>query len=351
MVHLARTRTVATPHEPSSSPYAGANIENVRRIAGLGWLMVLPLCGLMSVFFPPTAHGVVLGWVLATVIFGSVGGTFAWLFFHEDRASWGLVLVSSYAAVALLGFIQWLAGGWPSAYGEALLPIIFLGALAYPANRFIPLFGFIALAALAPELYAPNAKEAIDVLFRLSIWGAMSTVCLILMTRIRRQRIVAARLANIDVLTQLPNRRAFDTQAARALPRGVAIGVGDLDAFKSINDGHGHIAGDQVLSAVARILHEHARAADTVYRWGGDEFAILLHGADAEEAAHVCGRLEAAVAKYVRRPDGEPVSMTIGWAVSRPGVDLIGLVADADADLLARKAARKPAWRESTSAA
>ena len=342
---------MATPHEPSSSPYAGANIENVRRIAGLGWLIVLPLCWLMSAVYPPTAHGVVLGWVLASVIFGLVVASFAWLFFHQERATWGLVLASSYVAVALLAVIQWLAGGWPSAYGEALLPIIFLGALAYPPSRFIPLFGFIALAALAPELYAPNTKEAIDVVFRVSIWAAMSTVCLILMTRIRRQRIVAARLANVDPLTQLPNRRAFDTQAARALPRGVAIGVGDLDEFKSINDGHGHIAGDQVLSAVARILHEHARAADTVYRWGGDEFAILLHGADADEAAHVCERLEAAVAKYVRRPDGEPISMTIGWAVSRPGIGLMDLVADADADLLARKATRKPSWRASTSAA
>jgi GGDEF domain-containing protein len=78
-----------------------------------------------------------------------------------------------------------------------------------------------------------------------------------------------------------------------------------------------------------------------VFRWGGDEFAILLPATDAVEAETVCGRLEEAVAQHVLRPDGRPLSISLGCAVHRPGLDLLGLVAEADAALLARKASRK----------
>ncbi len=98
---------------------------------------------------------------------------------------------------------------------------------------------------------------------------------------------------------------------------------------------------------MARVLSEQARAGDTVFRWGGDEFAILLPATDGGEADMVCARLETAVGEIVRRPDGTPLSITIGWAVHRPGLDLLGLVAEADAALLARKAGRKLGLRES----
>ncbi len=340
MLHLARLRRVPTPVR-SGGAYAGVNIENLRRISGVGWAAVLVLVALMAPFYPPNDAIGWSGWIVgAGLLFIPVAGL-AWLATHPRQATLRVLLASCYYGIGAIAVAQWLAGGWPSSYGEVYLPLMLVGALGHPPSRFIPLFVVLGVAALLPEAYAPNGPMFVDAIFRLLILAGMAVVCLVLMSRVRHQRLVAEHLANVDALTQLANRRAFDRQATRVLDHGIAVGVGDLDAFKSINDRYGHLAGDQVLTAVARVLTEHARAGDSVFRWGGDEFAILLPGADVREAEVVCGRLEKAVAQYVRRPDGEPVSLTIGWAVHRVGLDLLGLVAEADAALLARKAGRR----------
>ena len=94
-----------------------------------------------------------------------------------------------------------------------------------------------------------------------------------------------------DALTGLYNRGYFD----EALPRAVAhaeryqhplsVLLVDTDHFKEINDTHSHLVGDRVLKLVAELLGEHARAADTVCRYGGDEFVVILSSADAASAA------------------------------------------------------------------
>ena len=94
-----------------------------------------------------------------------------------------------------------------------------------------------------------------------------------------------------DALTGLYNRGYFD----EALPRAVAqaeryqhplsVLLVDTDHFKEINDTHSHLVGDRVLKLVAELLAEHARAADTVCRYGGDEFVVILSSADAVSAA------------------------------------------------------------------
>ena len=342
MLHHARLRRFATPSRPGGA-YAGVNLENLRRISGVGWAAVLVLIALMAPFYPPDQAIGRAGWAVGAVLLAIPVAGLLYLARHPRRATLRVLLASCYYGVLAIALAQWLAGGWPSPYGEVYLPLLLVGALGHPPSRFVPLFAVLAVAALLPEAYAPNTPLLIDALFRLLIWAWMALACLVLMSRVRDQRIVAERLANVDALTQLANRRAFDRQATRVLEHGIAVGVGDLDDFKSINDRYGHLAGDQVLSAVARVLSEHARAGDTVFRWGGDEFAILLPGADGDEAGIVCERLEAAVAAQVRRPEGTPLRITIGWAVHRPGLDLLGLVAEADDSLLARKAGRKHA--------
>jgi len=90
------------------------------------------------------------------------------------------------------------------------------------------------------------------------------------------------RAAGTDPLTGLANRRAFEQdlqdawQAAERYGYSLAVLIMDLSHFKEINDRYGHAAGDEVLVRVGRVMREHSRHGDGVYRWGGDEFAVLM---------------------------------------------------------------------------
>lgn len=96
--------------------------------------------------------------------------------------------------------------------------------------------------------------------------------------------------ADIDHLTNLPNRRAFErrlteaAQRAQELGRGLCVAFCDVDNFKAINDTHGHDAGDRVLVALANMLKTHASRDCFVARHGGEEFVLLFEGADKDSA-------------------------------------------------------------------
>lgn len=110
-----------------------------------------------------------------------------------------------------------------------------------------------------------------------------------------------SKLAMIDGLTSLGNRRRLDgdleTTLADAVAGDMLLGFAmvDVDNFKTYNDTHGHTAGDEVLRRVAETIAEHVRDSDVVYRYGGEEFSMLLPGASPEEAAIVAERVRAAV--------------------------------------------------------
>jgi diguanylate cyclase (GGDEF)-like protein len=110
-------------------------------------------------------------------------------------------------------------------------------------------------------------------------------------------------LAEHDALTKLLNRRAFSARMeveigrATRYRRQFAVVLCDLDGFKSVNDRHGHLTGDDVLSQAAAALQSSVRAADAVFRIGGDEFAVILPETTVEQMAPVLRRLDRAVAE------------------------------------------------------
>jgi diguanylate cyclase (GGDEF)-like protein len=155
----------------------------------------------------------------------------------------------------------------------------------------------------------------------------------------------AERGAKIDVLTGLPNRRYFDEVLTIERPRrraadSLGILMIDIDHFKRLNDRYGHATGDRVLTAVAGAIAAGVRAEDTPSRYGGEEFAVLLRRASAEQAIEVGERIRRAVVRLHPASLGidEPVTVSIGVAVAGSGdIAIPGLVERADQALYRAK--------------
>lgn len=136
-----------------------------------------------------------------------------------------------------------------------------------------------------------------------------------------------ARLARKDPLTGLANRRALDEELARAGARAARAGtplaavVLDIDRFKQVNDLHGHAVGDAVLAAVAGRAAAALRSGDLIARTGGEEFTVLLPGADLARAAEAAERIRAAVALEPVAAGGVALAVTVslGCAELLPG--------------------------------
>jgi diguanylate cyclase (GGDEF)-like protein len=167
-----------------------------------------------------------------------------------------------------------------------------------------------------------------------------------------REQVVALQArADIDPLTDLLNRRAFERELARSLAyvkrhgASAALLYLDLDDFKRINDRHGHSAGDAMLRAVTRVLGRYVRESDIVARIGGDEFALLLWGCDEASAVAKALTLEAAVDRTTATHEG--VSLTVGASVGAALLLPLDRPAEtierSDRAMYARKAARRAA--------
>jgi len=180
--------------------------------------------------------------------------------------------------------------------------------------------------------------------------GAVAAVCL--ENAVNRARLLRAGIT--DFLTGWHNRRYLQQrlkeELARAQRRGATIAclMIDIDEFKGINDGYGHLAGDKALKEIASRVEEQIRTMDTAARFGGDELAIILPEASAAEAAKLGERIRKAIAArpFVLTPAVKrSLTVSVGVAAVSPGrheTDLkaVGdrLLADADAALYRAKA-------------
>lgn len=163
-------------------------------------------------------------------------------------------------------------------------------------------------------------------------------------------RVEAARLeqlSGIDPLTGVLNRRGFDRKLpeieplvrsrGRAMP--LAVAMVDVDHFKRVNDEMGHAVGDEVLKAVGRILGEVVRQHDSVVRYGGEEFVLLLPQVEVDGARVVAERARTTIENSVLTPACEDLRVTIsvGVAERKPGESRMSLVARADAAMYEAK--------------
>ncbi len=133
--------------------------------------------------------------------------------------------------------------------------------------------------------------------------------------------------ALVDPLTSLPNRAAWEERLGHELTlwqqtsSSLLLCILDLDHFKRINDGYGHLAGDRVLKIVAKVLSKHLRPADFIARFGGEEFVILFPSTQAVAGLALLEELRAAVEQCPFHFKSEPVTITVscGMTALRPG--------------------------------
>ena len=157
--------------------------------------------------------------------------------------------------------------------------------------------------------------------------------------------------AHTDPLTGLRNRLGLDAHlealhsSSRRYGRAYCLALCDVDFFKKYNDSHGHQAGDDVLRSVATTLTTLARDADQVYRYGGEEFLLVLPEQREDGARRALDRVRQAVEDLrIAHPDGGPsgyLTLSIGISGFRPGRDISSsdLLAEADQALYEAKAA------------
>ncbi|MBC8311244.1 MAG: GGDEF domain-containing protein [Candidatus Marinimicrobia bacterium] len=145
--------------------------------------------------------------------------------------------------------------------------------------------------------------------------------------------------ANYDQLTKLPNRELFNDRCKQALSsahrhqENVAIFFIDVDDFKSINDTYGHDVGDSILLETAKRLSDSVRESDTVSRWAGDEFSILLPKiGEKENINHLLARMIESFEKPQQAKEFSiPVSLSIGISLApKMGTDFDELMRFAD---------------------
>jgi len=157
------------------------------------------------------------------------------------------------------------------------------------------------------------------------------------------QQALAAALR--DPLTGLGNRAAFEQALLQELELAcrhgmpLSLALLDIDHFKEINDNHGHLAGDAVLTHVAAAIRGQARQSDLLFRYAGDEFVILMRHTDRLGACTVAERIRRAVERqpFSHAERELPVRLSIGVATADPRESADGLFERADRALLAAK--------------
>lgn len=172
---------------------------------------------------------------------------------------------------------------------------------------------------------------------------------------------LARRSAMIDALTRVWNRRAaedlltFAVEQAERDDTGLALVMIDVDRFKEINDSAGHQVGDQVLRKVAATLVSNVRDGDSVCRYGGDEFLIILQRTNREEVERITDRIRQRISEFPMKTKSGQVTVAVsaGIAVRSPGRHMTGesLIELADQGLYRAKQAGRSGGKASVTAA
>lgn len=250
---------------------------------------------------------------------------------HEEQGGAAMGLFSSAGCAASIHLVGLPAMFW-------LFPVL-LGNYAVASRRVATVLSVSLVASLAM-----SAGPMVDAEGHLAfvIAGVLVVVfAVVTVVHVDTLHGQLSDLAHLDALTGAGNRRAFqgvvhELLAAEDGEAPCALALLDLDHFKQINDGHGHAAGDRVLTELAGLVRRLKRPQDGFFRIGGEEFALLMPRTDIEEAKGELELVAAAVRQKIR-VRGRPVTVSIGLAMRGDVGELVPWLARADEALYAAK--------------
>ncbi len=238
----------------------------------------------------------------------------------RDRQLWsiGLLIIVIVAG----GFVALVLPNLEWKLGAARIQVQYLPQL---------FFGFIVLILLF-NIYVLDQRRALR-----------STRAELLRQLVRSE--AAEKLSLVDPLTGVFNRRYLDQILPKEISRADRLSTSltflmiDLDNFKSVNSKCGHAEGDRVLSEVARLMLETFRASDTIVRYGGDEFLVVLLGTTEEWVMCAVSRLRKRLEEWnrSRAPQGLEIGFSCGVAGLTKGATVADVIAIADQRMFAQK--------------
>ena len=312
----------------------------------------------LEVRIRPMRALIVVSLILPGTVVAATTGALAWL--------------TALAALLTHGVFNWLSERRPPSVWRGVMTVVTFqlvllavvsvtGGLASPclpwlavpntvlATRFRPRVVFVGVvltvlsAGLVTTLVPSAPGVAYSPVITMLCLAGLVAACGACVIALQGAEVASRDAADQDALTGLLNRKPLQQQLERQLVaartgRTCAVLVCDLDHFKSVNDEHGHLRGDEVLRGAAARLRGDARPGDSVYRLGGEEFVVVVPDVDEMTAVGVAERMRAAIAAWpIARV---PISVSIGVAMVDPdSTDAADVLGRADAALYAAKRA------------
>lgn len=351
-------------------------LHATRRRCGMGWFwgwtfLSLTLGLLAAAQVEPRFENWLALAATCTAIASTVTGVAGAFSFHRERIStWAFAVVAVASAAAL--FFQWRADllGDLAAVEIPIAASAFVQAVVmFPMARTARMSGLQMACAvqilltimmsrtlLAAAILALNGKQLTELYWCFELTGGLILAFVLamgelvaLLDEIRVEMETANDALNqalgglevaakLDPLTGLYNRYAFYTLMSEVAEKGElrgTIAIIDLNDLKCINDSYGHHAGDRALLNVAMRLQQVVRQSDYVFRWGGDEFVVVLFGMALDAARERLTHFPPPAP--LEFPEQQPVPLTVSWGVAPLQRDVDAALHDADEQLYAQK--------------
>jgi two-component system, cell cycle response regulator len=234
---------------------------------------------------------------------------------------------------------------WPTDSDEAALLQHYVGLTITALEAGADAYVWLTLSALEVQMsaFVDHQRRLFQAQLRSGLRRVQSY------RELSRANDLLSAIALSDPLTQLSNRRAFDWElprqvaAAHQQDEALSLLMIDIDHFKSINDTYGHLVGDQVLQLVAERLSQNMRFYEMPFRYGGEEFVVILNGADAAAALKIGERICRLIAEepfVVNDSLALSITVSVGmaWLAADDNERGVSLLDRADQNLLKAKA-------------